>query len=107
MPQAHRDSPMRHSAVRIILGNLHEFFLGFLVPERVQQGDAALEGLLYRLGARNRKMHGPQLSLVEILVMIVFLAVVGEGSKSKEQRNRQQPRATSHDRTPLRRESSG
>jgi hypothetical protein len=42
---------MRHAAVRIILGNLEEFLLGFLVPERVQQSEAALEGLLHRRAA--------------------------------------------------------
>src|SRR6266496_4945674 len=40
MPDAHGDAPMRHPTLGIILGDLHEFFLGFFVPEGVQERDS-------------------------------------------------------------------
>ena len=47
VPQTHRDTPVRHGAVRIVGPNLLELFFRLFVPEGVQQGDAALEGLLH------------------------------------------------------------
>jgi hypothetical protein len=45
VPDAHGDSPVRHCALRIVLRDLFEFLLRFLIPERVQQRDTAFEGL--------------------------------------------------------------
>ena len=47
MPQAHGNTPMRHSTFRITLADLLELSLRFLVPKRVQQRDAALKAFLY------------------------------------------------------------
>ena len=57
VPQAHRDSPMRHGALRIVFGDLQKFLFRFLVPERMQQGDSALERLLHRCRTGDRKMN--------------------------------------------------
>ena len=46
MPQTHGYAPVSHGASRIVLGNLHEFFFRFLVPEGMQQRDAAFKGFL-------------------------------------------------------------
>ena len=82
VPQAHRHAPMRHGALGIIFRDLHKFLFRFLVPERMQQRDAALERLLHRRRAGNRKMHRAQLGLGEIFVMVmifIFLVVGKRG----------------------------
>jgi len=82
-----------HGAVGIVLGDVQEFLFGFLIPEGVQQRDAALERLLHQSGAGNGEMDGSELGLVEIfVVMVIFLVVVGGGGerwKDKEQGKRQ------------------
>ena len=55
VPQAHGQSPVRHGAVGIASGNLHEFFFCLFVPKRVQQSHAALEGLLHISRAGDRE----------------------------------------------------
>src|SRR5271163_4635624 len=47
---AHRNSPVRHGAIRIAPRDLLELPLRFLVPEIMQQGDAA-----YELSAHRRR----------------------------------------------------
>jgi hypothetical protein len=84
MPDAHGDSPMRHGAVRIVFGDLHEFLFGFLVPERVQQCDAVGEGLLHGRRAGDREVDRSELRLGEIFVMLVVVIVVGKGAECDE-----------------------
>jgi len=43
VPQAHSHAPVSQGALRIILFYLFELLAGFLVPERVQEGHAALK----------------------------------------------------------------
>ena len=77
---------MRHGTVRVFVGDLHEFLLGFFVPERVQQGDAAREWLLRRRRAGDGEMDRAELCLGEIFVMVVIFVfvVVGEGGERKK-----------------------
>jgi hypothetical protein len=49
-----------HGAIRIRLCNLFELALRFLIPEIVQQSDAADERRPHRLSARNREGHDAQ-----------------------------------------------
>jgi hypothetical protein len=87
MPDAHGDAPVRHRTFRVILGNVNEFLLGFFVPERMQQGDSAGEGLLHRRGTGDGEMYGAELRLGEVfvVVMVFIVIVVGEGGE-REQR---------------------
>ena len=73
VPHAHGDSPMRHGAVGIVFGNLEEFFFGLFVPEGVQQGDSAREGLLHRRSAGDREMDRAELRLSQIFVVVMIL----------------------------------
>ena len=77
---------MRHGAVRIVLGDLEEFLFGFFVPERVQQGDSAGEGLLHRRGAGDGEVDGAELRLGEVfvVVMVFVVIVVGKGGQREE-----------------------
>ena len=86
MPQAHGHAPVRHGAVGIVDGNLLEFFFGLFVPEGVQQGYAALEGLLHGRGAGDREGDRAQLRGGQVfVVMVVFVFfVVGAGGNREE-----------------------
>ena len=94
MPQAHGDAPVRHRAGGIVLGDLQEFFLRFLVPEGVQQRDSAGEGLLHGRRTRNGKVDGSELSLGEVFVVwvIFVLVVVSEGCEGAERDEKQKTR---------------
>jgi hypothetical protein len=72
---------MRHGAGGIGLHDLRKFFLRLLVPERMQQCDAACKRLLHGWSARNRKMHGPQLLRSQIVVVMAFL---GQGQEPEQ-----------------------
>src|SRR5580698_7951691 len=99
MPNAHGDSPMGHGAVRIVFGDVEEFFLGFFVPERVQQGDSAGEGLLHGRRTGNGEVDRTKLSLGEIFVMMMvfILVVVGESGRGTEEGKEEQPGKTFHE----------
>jgi hypothetical protein len=83
VPEAHGDSPVRHGAVGIIGSDLLEFFLRFLVPEGVQQSDAALEGLLHRWRAGDGKDDGAELSGGQVFVVMVVFVIVSEDLRSR------------------------
>jgi hypothetical protein len=55
----------------------------------MQQRDPALKRFLHRRRTRDRETNGPQLGLVQILVMLVTLLVVGESRKSKQKGKKQ------------------
>jgi hypothetical protein len=59
---------MSHRAMRVIDRNLREFFFCFFVPERMQERHAAIERLLHRGSAGNRKNHRAQLSARQVFV---------------------------------------
>jgi hypothetical protein len=63
----------------------------------MQQRDPTLKRFLHPWRAGNGKMNGPQLRLIQILVMVVTLFVVSESRKSKQKRKKQQPRKTFHE----------
>ena len=65
---------MSHGAGRVIFRDLHEFFFRFLVPEGMQQRDAAFECLLRRCSTGNREVHGPQLLRGQIFVVMISSA---------------------------------
>ena len=48
MPPSHGDAPLGHGTRRILFGYGSENPSGFLIEERVQQGDAAVEFGLHR-----------------------------------------------------------
>src|SRR5580692_5975149 len=73
VPDAHGDSPMGHRAFGIVLRDLLEFFLRFLVPERVQQRDTAFEGLLHLRRARYREMYRAQLIGRQAFVVMALI----------------------------------
>ena len=58
---------------RIVLCDLDEFLLRFLVPERMQKRDTAFEWLLHDRSARYREVHRPQLRSRQIFVVMVFI----------------------------------
>jgi hypothetical protein len=93
VPQAHRNAPVRHDAVGIFDCDLNKFFLSFFVPEGVQQGDTALEGLAHARGTGYREIHRAQLRRSEILMVmgliIASLIIVsdGGGGKSAKQKH--------------------
>ena len=72
---------MHHDAMRIVFPDVDEFFFRLFVPERMQERDSALEGLLHRSGARNWKMNRAQLRLRQVfVVMVIFIVVAGSGN---------------------------
>ena len=88
---------MRHGAVRVVVSNVEEFLLGFFVPEGVQQGDSAGEGLLHRCGAGDGEVDGSELGLGEVFVVVVVFVVIvvivsgGEGGQSEQAGEDEQP----------------
>src|SRR5579862_4660697 len=85
MPETHGDSPVGHGAVGVVLGDVEEFLFGLFVPEGVEQGDSAGEGLLDRRRAGDWEVDGAELSLGELLVVmmifVVVFVVVGEAKE--------------------------
>jgi hypothetical protein len=80
---------MRHDAVRIVHGDLSEFFFRLFVPERMQQRDSALEGLLHigRTGnweGDRAQLRGGQVFMVRLGLVIVGKGGSGETGKEKE-----------------------
>jgi hypothetical protein len=76
-------------------------FFGFFVPEGVQQGDSAGEGLLHRRGAGDREVDRPELSLGEVfVVVVVFVFVVGDGRERDQDGEQQHACKPFHGRTP-------
>src|SRR6266700_4784231 len=73
VPQAHRHTPMRDSALRIVFFYLLKFLLGFFIPKRVQHGHAAFHWFLHRSRAGGRKVDGPELSFSQVFVMGAFI----------------------------------
>ena len=63
MVVADRLAPVGEGEVRIDLLGVLEGFSGFLVPEAVERRDTALEGVLSRLRAGVREMHGAEIGL--------------------------------------------
>ena len=108
VPQAHGHAPVSHGAVRIVGGDLLEFFFGFFVPERVQQSDAAFEGLLHIWRAGNREVDCAELRSGQIFVvmMVIIFIVVGEGGECEDRAEDEQARDAFH-RNPKKNESSG
>ena len=96
VPLAHRQSPLRHRAFRIILADVRELLLRLLVPERVEQRHAALERFLDCRCARYRKVHAAQLRLGQILVMVPL--IVGEQRKDTTQHDCERKGETFHER---------
>ena len=80
---------MSHGAGRVVLRDLGEFLLRLVIPEGMQQRDAAFKRFLDRSRARNREMHRPQLFRSQIFVVMAF---IGQRQNS-EQRHLLQPRA--------------
>ena len=101
MPQAHRHSPMRHRAVRIVLGDLEEFLLRLFIPERMQQGNAALKRMLYRSRACSGEVHGAQLRFGEVLVMLMIFVVIGEGIEVEQAHKKSKTENSVHAMTPV------
>ena len=64
MVKAHGDAPVRHRATPIHTDYVRECRFRFVVPERVKQGDTALEGLLRLRGARYRKIYLPEIVMM-------------------------------------------
>ena len=64
---------MRHCALRIVFGYLLEFFLGFLVPERMQQCEAPFKRFLHGWRTRYWEMYCAQLICGQIFVMMAFV----------------------------------
>jgi hypothetical protein len=63
MERAHRNAPVRHGAVGIVRGDSPELALRLVVPEIVQESDAAIEGRAHRGGAGHGKAHRSELLL--------------------------------------------
>jgi hypothetical protein len=81
---------MSHDAVRIVGGDLLEFFFGFFVPKRVKQSYAALEGLLHCGGAGDWESDGAELGGGEVFVVMVSFVIIGGGSKCQERREKKE-----------------
>ena len=77
--EAHRGAPVRHRATRRCLRDGDELLFGFLVPERVEQRDAALEVLLH--GGRTRRREPDRAELLLVVVVLRLLRHRGPGSK--------------------------
>ena len=88
--QPHRLRPIDHRAGGVLLAGLLELFLGFVKPERVQKGDAALDRFLLARRTGNRKRNRSQL-LPGLHVLVSFVrpktAPTGQGESDS---NRQQ-----------------
>jgi hypothetical protein len=67
---AHGDSPVTHATFRISPGYFDEFFFGFFVPEGMQKCDRAIELLLRRSIARDRKVDA-----AEFFAHLVFMLI--------------------------------
>jgi len=81
VPQAQGHSPVRHGALRIVLRDFQELLLRLLIPERVQQCDSALEGLLRRGLAGNREVNRAQFGGGQVFVVMLVLVVGGRERK--------------------------
>jgi hypothetical protein len=74
-----------HGAFWVFLFYLFELLASFLVPERVQEGDAALEWFLHRRRAGGREGDRSQL-LAAIMVMVTgfFIGENGYGAQKAD-----------------------
>jgi len=98
MPQAHRHAPVGHGAVRVVCGDLVELLFGFFVPEGMQQGDAALKGLLHSRCARSGEGDGAELRGGQVFMMRMVLVVIGKSDGGDENKTgeKHQRRKTFH-----------
>src|ERR1022692_3713560 len=93
IPQAHRLTPVRHGALRVLLFVNKKSLLRLFIPERMQQRDTLFEGLLRVGSARYWEMHRAQLLLCEFLVTMTF---VGGHCAGEYRSNTQSPNQFVH-----------
>jgi hypothetical protein len=80
------------------LRDLREFLFGFFVPERVEEGHAAGEGLLHGRVAGDGKVNGAELSLGEFFVVMMLFVVVGKSGEVQETHEEEQTYEAFHKR---------
>jgi hypothetical protein len=99
---------VRHGATGIVQGDLSEFFFRLFIPERVQQGDTALERLLHPGRAGTGTGDRTEFRRSQILVVMMTLIVIGNGRNGRDQckKKKKQPPEPFHKKTSLKREFS-
>src|SRR5260370_31787359 len=80
----HRDSPLGHGALRVLIGDLAKGLAGLFVLKRMQQGHRAIETVFDSFQGRRGKADRANLFLGE-RVVVIFLSNCIAPSQGNEQ----------------------